>query len=206
MLTYSSRQRTPRNSNKGVQQFGKVNQSLLYFKQFRIIIINEPCILDLYHGAGCCVAPLLTLWQLWVTHIPLAQIHHISMLECGSFASGPSAALHNSLTQALVQCKCKQQDTLVCSSLALHGWALVLLYHTLTFRATFQVSLTSSWEGHTMLSLGVHALHYLVPRFLWLFAILPTLYRARPYQGHEFFVVLASGRGGEQTSVGFLQW
>lgn len=158
-------------------------------------------------GAGCCVAPLLTLWQFWVTHTPLAQIHHISVLECGSSATGPNAALHNSLTQALVQCKCKQQDTLVCFSLALHGWALVLLYHTLKFRATFQVSLTSSWKGHTVLSVGVHALQYTVPRFLWIFAILPTLYRARHYEKSLIFLVLASGRGGEQPySVWFLQW
>lgn len=81
-------------------------------------------------GAGCCVAPLLTLRQLWVTHIPLAQIHHISVLECGASATGPNAALCNSLTQASVQCKCKQQGTLVCFSQALHGWVLVLLYCT----------------------------------------------------------------------------
>lgn len=63
------------------------------------------------------------------------------------------------------------------------------------FRATCQVSTISSWEGCTPLSMGACAPYHTRPRFLWIFVILPTLYRAQHYQKSLIFLVLASGTG-----------
>lgn len=167
MLTYSSRQRTPRNSNKGVQQFRKVNQSLLYFKQFGIIIINDPCILDIYQGGWLLCCPTVnTMTVLSYPHPISSDPSHLRAgmwLFC-HWAKHCSPQLINSGFSA-VQMQAAGHTGLLFSGFAWLSSGSALLH----------CKIQSNLPGFIDFQLErAHCafcgcLHYMVPRFLWIF-------------------------------------
>lgn len=99
---------------------------------------------------------------------------------CWNVALLPLGQMLLSLTQALMQWKCKQQWHVAFLWLCMGElWSCFL---TPKFRVIHQVSPTSSQKGCTLLSMGACGSHHMWSRFLWIFVILPTLCRARHYQ------------------------